>query len=114
MDADYPDEPEGPDEINPAFLAEGKRAEVLLRNPESWTEDDKGNRTFIVPEGKWLEWSEVPLIENVWNCRHGYSICAECADSWGQDYFIRFWSDDKVVWLSPDHPDHPDYQPRDE
>lgn len=105
-------EPEGPEDINPDHLADGKRAEVLLRNPGVAQVNDDGSRTELAPNPRWLEWGPVPLIADPANCRHGFSMCAECADEWGIDHYIRFWSTDPdgsehVVWLSPDHPDHP-------
>ena len=99
------DEIEGPDEVDPAHLAQDVRAELLLRDPCSYIENDDGTKTHIVPESRWLEWSSVPLIADPANCEHGYSVCAECADSWGQDWFIKFFYNDELVWMSPDHPD---------
>lgn len=105
---DYHDDPEGPEEIDPAYLAEGKRAEVLLRNPEVYVRNNDGTTTHLLPSVNSLTWSEVPLVADPDNCRHGFSMCAECADDWGIDHYIRFFDGDVCVWLSPDHPDHPD------
>lgn len=111
---DYPPpaEAEGPDEIDPKFLATGVKMELLLKNPASYImAEDTNVKIWLVPDKKFLEWSDVPLIADPANCEHCFSACAECSDSWGIDYYIRVFvmyeGEWKMVWMTPDHPDNP-------
>ncbi len=107
--SDYPApaDVEGPEEVNPAFIAKDWRAEVLIKDPSCYIQNTDGTQTHLVPEAQWLVWGEVPLVADPSNCGHGFSMCMECADSWGTDYWIRFIerTTDAVIWISPDHPD---------
>ena len=106
--SDYPDEPEGPDEINPAFLHKTVTAELLLRDPSSWTVEDDGTRTVNVPDARWLEWSGVPFLTYYTDCKHGFSVCTECMESWQQDYYLRLIENGVVTYITPDHPSQSD------
>ena len=110
---DYPepDKAEGPDEINPEWLvpAEEVRIQLLLKHPESYRTDDDGKvlEDSLEVDPKWLNWSGVPLVRHSENCGHTFSVCSECADTWGIDYFMRIFYHEELTWMSPDHPDNP-------
>lgn len=105
---------EGPEEIDPKHLAQGIRVEGLLRNPESYIQNEDGTKTHIVPDASALEWSKIPLIADPSDCEHGFSCCMDCTNDWEVDYFIRILVQDTrqghtsdwiEAWRSVDHPD---------
>lgn len=106
--SEYHDDPESPDEINPAYIAPSNIVcELLLKDPSVAQINEDGSHTELMPDAKWLTWAPVPVIADPENCRHTFSVCSECADSWGEDHYIRFWMDGHMIWRSPDHPDGP-------
>lgn len=101
----YPD-PEDPKEVPPEYLAKDVVCQLLLKDPSSYLSNEDGTeRTMLVPDPKWLEWSPVPIVADPAECYHTYTVCAECADSWGQDYYMKIFYKGEHAWTSPDHPD---------
>jgi hypothetical protein len=97
------------DKIDPAYLALEWRCDMLLKDPSSYImAEDTNVKVWLVPDKRFLEWSETPLVTDPEHCPHTFSVCSECANSWGQDYWIRFIdiATGTQVWISPDHPDH--------
>lgn len=78
--------------------------DLLLKNPSVAVIEPDGTRTELAPDPRWLDWSTVPLIADPQTCEHVETLCAECADSWGIDYYMKISVDGRVVWTSPDMP----------
>jgi hypothetical protein len=57
-------------------------AQVLMNDPTGTNADGS---TFVLTGG--LEWQSVEWLDP-WDCDHQESMCAECVDSWNNDYEI--------------------------
>jgi hypothetical protein len=80
---DYPppDEVEGPEDVDPAFVSKRYKVDMLIRAPEFYTKDDDGNFTVLHVPPTWLDWSPTPLIMDPTNCGHGFTICTVCCEN---------------------------------
>lgn len=96
--------PEGPEDVDPAHLAVDSRCELLLKDPGSFQIAADGDRIELAPDPRWLTWAPVPLIADPAHCAHGFTVCSDCADEWGSDYYVRFYQGDVLVYTSGDHP----------
>lgn len=74
-------------------------AKVLLKDPSSQDKDGQD----MMPPASWLEWSDpMPFFMSPDLCiteegQHMETICVECMDTWGIDYWM------KVAFDLPDH-----------
>jgi hypothetical protein len=57
-------------------------AQVLLINPAA--EDANGN-LIVLAAG--LEWQDAEWLD-LWDCEHVETMCADCVDTWNEDYEI--------------------------
>lgn len=73
--------------------------EVQLKDPTSY-DTATGAMTAHV---EWMTWDEISLVPDPADCEHGETACAECADQWAIEYFVRIREDGNVIYASPDY-----------
>jgi hypothetical protein len=76
------------------------RVELLIKDPY-FTDVETGD---VTPMTDWMEWKPVTLVPDKDQCEHDHTLCPDCADEWGTDYFMKIYVDDKLVWVTPDAP----------
>lgn len=105
----YSDNPESPEEIDPALLWPDVTVEVMMRDPSEERTEEDGTRTPVMPDPSWLTWKSVPAIHSPDNCRHGISVCEACIKDWNNnDWYVRILNlAGEVIWQSSDYPTDP-------